>query len=235
MCLGFWMSANAYTNYSANLGFTMRLFYWGFCWNILAHRFFFVGHLFGILALNERIDHFSVNLSFIMHLMLGPPLQYDCLGKIIFWACVWDSGFRGTHIQLFGESQFYNTSFLLGPPPKYDCLGTIIFWACVWDSGLCGCIYTFLVNLSFIMHLFYWGFCWNIVARENQNLGMCLGFWMSADAYTNSSVNLSLMIHLFYGGFCLHMPARRKLHLGMRLGFWISANAYTNCRWISML
>ena len=44
-------------------------------------------------------------------------------------------GFQRTHIQIFGESQFNNTSFLLGLLLKYDCLGKIVFWTCVWDSG----------------------------------------------------------------------------------------------------
>ena len=92
------------------------------------------------------------NASFL----LGRLLKKDCLGEIIFWACVRDSGCQRTHIHFFfGESQFYNASFLSGPLLKYDCLGTIIFWTCVWDSGCQWTHIHLLVNLSFIMHLFY--------------------------------------------------------------------------------
>ena len=39
------------------------------------------------------------------------------------------------HIQIFGESQFYNAHFRLWPPLKYVGLRKIIFWVSVWDSG----------------------------------------------------------------------------------------------------
>ena len=39
------------------------------------------------------------------------------------------------HIQIFGESQFYNAPFLLGLLLKYAGLQKIKCWASVWESG----------------------------------------------------------------------------------------------------
>ena len=43
--------------------------------------------------------------------LLGLLLKYAGLQEIRFRAYVWNSGFQRTHIQMFGESQFYDAYF----------------------------------------------------------------------------------------------------------------------------
>ena len=75
-----------------------------------------LGMCFGILDVSERIYTFAVNLSILLELLL----KCDCFGKIIFWVCVWDSGFLERIYIFFVDSQLYNASLLLGLLLKYD-------------------------------------------------------------------------------------------------------------------
>ena len=119
-----------------NFIFIKHLFYWGFCWNMLAYRKSYFGPLFGSLDSSECIYTFSVNLSFIMRIFrLWPPLKYAGLRKIVFWASVWDSRSQRMHIHIFGELRFYKSSFLFGLLLKNGGLHKTVCWASVWDSG----------------------------------------------------------------------------------------------------
>ena len=86
---------------------------------------------------------------------LANTTMYSLRGSPIQQRVHWDSGFQWTHIQIFGESQFYITYFLLELLLKCDCLQKIIFWAPVWDFGFQRMHMIFFVNLSCMMHIFY--------------------------------------------------------------------------------
>jgi hypothetical protein len=135
MCLGFWISADAYTNYkwisvlqcifsivtSAKIWCLWKTIFWTCVWDSGFQR--------------THIQNFGEFQFYNASFLLGLLLKWDCLGKSIFWACVWDSGFQRPRKQIFGESQFNNASFLLGLLLECDCLGKTIRWACVWDFG----------------------------------------------------------------------------------------------------
>ena len=62
----------------------------------------------------HNIQIFGESQFYNAHFRLWPPLKYAGLRKIIFWASVWDSGLQRMHIHMFGELQFYKSSFLFG-------------------------------------------------------------------------------------------------------------------------
>ena len=117
---------------------------------------------------------------------LANTTMYSLRGSPIQQRVHWDSGFQWTHIQIFGESQFYITYFLLGLLLKWDfasenhSLGTCLeFWISA-DA------YTNFRGISVLYYIFsIRAFAEMWLLTENHILGTCLGFWISADACTN--------------------------------------------------
>ena len=73
-----------------------------------------------------------------------------------------------------------------------------MFGASVRDSEFQRTHILFSVNLIFVMHLCYGASAEIWWLTEDYILSLCLGFWISADAYTiNCLANLSFIMHLF--------------------------------------
>ena len=147
----------------------MHLFYWGFCWSMLALGKVYFEYLVGI------------------------PYFSECI------TC-----------QPLNESQFDNASFLLGRLLKSDGLRRAIFWHLSRVSDFSECMYTISVNISFTMHLFFYGdFCWNVLAWGKQLLYFEHSCWTLdfSECIHERSVHLASRMHLFYWGFCWNMLA----------------------------
>ena len=196
--------------FTGNLSSITRVFYSGFCWNMLTYRKFYFGHVLGIL---DCIYSIPANLSFRMNLCYWGRC-WDMR------ACVWDSGFQRTHIPILGESQFSNAAFLLGLLLKYAGWQKIIFRASVWilDWFAANAYTNFRCISVFRMHLFYLASCRNMIAHRKSYFEPLFGILDCSECIYKFSVNLSFVMHLFYSGFCQHMTAYRKSHFEFLFG-----------------